>query len=58
MTTQHTNGSKAAPTKIVTTPTGRIMRINVDEAGVPLPTGTPAQPVVKTAVADLSLIHI
>ena len=52
MTTQHTNGSKAAPTKIVTTPTGRIMRINVDEAGVPLSTGTPAPPVVKTTVAD------
>ncbi|MGH8953794.1 MAG: hypothetical protein ACRDVF_02145 [Microbacterium sp.] len=52
MTTQHTNGSQGTPTKIVTTPTGRIMRINVDEAGVPLPIATPAAPVVKTTVSD------
>ncbi|WP_372984298.1 hypothetical protein [Microbacterium sp.] len=52
MTMQHTNGSQGTPTKIVTTPTGRIMRINVDEAGVPLPIATPAAPVVKTAVSD------
>ena len=53
MTTQHTSGSKAAPTKIVTTSTGRIMRVNVDEAGVPLATGTPTVPVVKgPAIAD------
>ena len=32
MATQHTGGSKAAPTKIVTTSTGRILRVNVDEA--------------------------
>jgi hypothetical protein len=31
MATQHTSGSKAAPTKIVTTSTGRILRVNVDE---------------------------
>lgn len=49
MTTQHTSGSKAAPTKIVTTATGRILRVNVDEAGVPLATGTPVSPVAKTA---------
>ncbi|MBT2476060.1 hypothetical protein J7E68_16135 [Microbacterium sp. ISL-103] len=52
MTSQHTSGSKAAPTKIVTTPTGRIMRINVDEAGVPLATGTPVAPVAKAPVVS------
>jgi hypothetical protein len=53
MTTQHTSGSKAAPTKIVTTATGRILRVNVDEAGVPLATGTPVSPPAQApAVAD------
>lgn len=31
MTTQQTNGGKAAETKIVTTNTGRILRVNVDD---------------------------
>ena len=31
MATQHTSDSKAAPTKFVTTNTGRILRVNVDE---------------------------
>ncbi|MGN7950075.1 hypothetical protein ACTJKH_15130 [Microbacterium sp. 22215] len=53
MTTQHTSGSTAAPTKIVTTPTGRIMRVNVDEAGVPIASSVPGPAVVKTsAVVD------
>ena len=30
MTTHQTNGSKAAPTKIVTTNTGRILRVDAD----------------------------
>lgn len=30
MTTQQTSGSKAAPTKIVTTNTGRILRVSAD----------------------------
>ncbi|MCE0508410.1 MULTISPECIES: hypothetical protein [Microbacterium] len=30
MTTQHTSGSKAAATKIVTTNTGRILRVSAD----------------------------
>jgi len=50
MTTQHTSGSKAAPTKIVTTSTGRIMRVSVDEAGVPL-SHAPAA-VTKAPVSD------
>jgi hypothetical protein len=50
MTTQHTSGSTAAPTKIVTTATGRILRVNVDEAGVPLSTGTPIAPAAASPV--------
>ena len=42
MTTQHTSGSKATPTKIVTTSTGRIMRVRVDEAGAPIASNGPA----------------
>ncbi|WP_217180323.1 hypothetical protein [Streptomyces sp. AC495_CC817] len=37
MSTQQTSGSKAAPTKIVTTSTGRILRVNVDEAADAVP---------------------
>lgn len=51
MTTQQMRGSKAAPTKIVTTNTGRIMRIPVDAEG----TVPPPPPVVVTtspAMAD------
>ncbi|WP_314423069.1 hypothetical protein [uncultured Microbacterium sp.] len=44
MTTQHTSGSTAAATKIVTTATGRILRVNVDESGAPLTTGAPMAP--------------
>ncbi|KQR38937.1 MULTISPECIES: hypothetical protein [Microbacterium] len=51
MTTQHTSGSKAAPTKIVTTSTGRIMRVKVDEAGMPIASGAPAVPVAKAPAA-------
>ena len=49
MTTQHTNGSKAAPTKIVTTNTGRILRVSADaEAG----TVTPPAATPPTVVSD------
>ncbi|CAH0134201.1 hypothetical protein SRABI76_00377 [Microbacterium oxydans] len=38
MTTQQTRGSKAAPTKIVTTNTGRILRVSADvEQGIAVP---------------------
>ncbi|WAA67281.1 hypothetical protein [Microbacterium oxydans] len=49
MTTQHTSGSKAAATKIITTNTGRILRVSADaESGVTTPpvTAPPA------AIAD------
>lgn len=52
MTTQHTSGSPAAPTKIVTTSTGRILRVNVDESGVPIATGTPLPVAKGPALAD------
>ena len=32
MATQHTSGSNAAPTKIVTTSTGRILRVTAEDA--------------------------
>ena len=44
MTTQHTGGPQAAGTKIVTTNTGRILRVNVDETGAPAPAVAPAAP--------------
>lgn len=38
MTTQHTGGPKSAQTKIVTTNTGRILRVNADsESGAAMP---------------------
>lgn len=47
MTTQHTSGSKAAPTKIVTTNTGRILRVSADtEVVAPAPSSPP------TSVSD------
>lgn len=51
MATQHTSGSKAAPTKIVTTNTGRILRVSADaESVAPMPSATaPAAPVVDPA---------
>lgn len=49
MTTQHTSGSTATPTKIVTTSTGRIMHVRVDETGAPIASSTPTPPVVKAA---------
>ncbi|MGH3690975.1 MAG: hypothetical protein ACRDT7_12515 [Microbacterium sp.] len=51
MATQHTSGSKAAPTKIVTTNTGRILRVSADaESVAPMPTvKAPAAPVVDPA---------
>ena len=48
MTTQHTSGSKAAATKIITTNTGRILRVSADaEVVAPAPTTPP-----QTAVSD------
>jgi hypothetical protein len=48
MTTQHTSGSKAA-TKIVTTNTGRILRVSADaEAGAAPAPPVVTPPVVKT----------
>lgn len=35
MTSQHANGSKAAPAKIVTTNTGRILRVNPGDTAAP-----------------------
>ncbi|MFF1538461.1 hypothetical protein ACFVWL_00185 [Microbacterium sp. NPDC058269] len=50
MTTQHTSGSKAAPTKIITTNTGRILRVSADAESVPAPAvATPAVPAVDPA---------
>lgn len=50
MTTQHTSGSKAAPTKIVTTNTGRILRVSADtEVVAPAPTSAPT---AQTSVSD------
>jgi len=41
MTTQHTSGSKPARTKIITTNTGRILRVNADaESGAATPSVT------------------
>ncbi|MBN6190341.1 MULTISPECIES: hypothetical protein [Microbacterium] len=50
MTTQHTSGStSAAPTKIITTNTGRILRVSADaEAAVTTP-AAPAKPQVDPA---------
>ncbi len=47
MTTQHTSGSKAAPTKIVTTNTGRILRVSAEDAA----TAAAAQAAPATKVA-------
>lgn len=48
MTTQHTSGSKAAPTKIITTNTGRILRVSADaEVVAPAPAAPP-----QTVVSD------
>ncbi|WP_136043530.1 MULTISPECIES: hypothetical protein [unclassified Microbacterium] len=50
MTTQHTSGSKAAATKIITTNTGRILRVSADaESGV---AATPSVPTPPAAIAD------
>jgi len=46
MATQQTSSSKAAPTKIVTTNTGRILRVNTDEAAAAVPVKAPAPAVV------------
>ncbi len=45
MTTQQTNGPKAAQTKIVTTNTGRILRISADAVDAAA-SAAPAAPVV------------
>lgn len=49
MTTQHTSGSKAAPTKIITTNTGRILRVSADAESVAMKPPATVQP---TAVTD------
>lgn len=50
MTTQHTSGSKAAPTKIVTTSTGRILRVSADsETRVSAQVSSPPKTVVDPA---------
>ncbi|MBT2485277.1 MULTISPECIES: hypothetical protein [unclassified Microbacterium] len=50
MTTQHTSGPKAAPTKIVTTNTGRILRVSADsETRVSAPVSSPPKTVVDPA---------
>lgn len=53
MTTPQTRSSKAAPTKIVTTNTGRILRVSAADAEGSIAAATPvvpaAQPVVDPA---------
>ncbi|WP_157560255.1 hypothetical protein [Microbacterium sp. H83] len=49
MTSQHTSSSKAAPTKIVTTSTGRILRISPEE--VAAATQSPAAPAAPSVVS-------
>lgn len=52
MTTQQTSGSKAAPTKIVTTNTGRILRVSADAesgAAVPPVAAAPAPAIIDPA---------
>lgn len=51
MASQRTSGSKAAPTKIVTTNTGRILRVNLDEVSTPA-AASAAQTVSKPAAVD------
>lgn len=56
MTTQHTGGPKAAPTKIITTNTGRILRVSADdESGAVTPpvTTPPAAQVDPARRADV-----
>jgi hypothetical protein len=48
MTTPQTRSSKAAPTKIVTTNTGRILRVSADAESVP---AAPAAPTAAQAAA-------
>ncbi|MBS0023551.1 hypothetical protein [Microbacterium paraoxydans] len=51
MTTQQTSGSKsAAPTKIITTNTGRILRVSADaEVVAATPPAAPAKPPIDPA---------
>lgn len=56
MTTQQTNGPKAAQTKIVTTNTGRILRISadaVDAAAAAAPAAPVVHPVDPARRADV-----
>lgn len=57
MTTQHTSGSKAAATKIITTNTGRILRVSADAetgaAATPAVTPPPATMVDPARRADV-----
>ena len=56
MTTQHTSGSNAAPTKIITTNTGRILRVSADAESAPVAppvTTTPANAVDPARRADV-----
>ncbi|MBW8762536.1 MAG: hypothetical protein JF592_08110 [Microbacterium sp.] len=47
MTTQHTNGPKAADTKIVTTNTGRILRVSADDVDA----------AARAAAAPVAVVH-
>lgn len=50
MTTQQTGGPQAARTKIVTTNTGRILRVSVDEATAPGATAAGVAPAPQAPV--------
>lgn len=50
MTTPQTRSSKAEPTKIVTTNTGRILRVSASEAEASIAAATPAVPAAQPVV--------
>lgn len=50
MTTSQTRSSKAEPTKIVTTNTGRILRVSASEAEASIVAATPAVPAAQPVV--------
>lgn len=52
MTAQHTNGPKGASTKIVTTNTGRILRVNPGDSAPAAPAAPPAGTSVHPVVID------
>lgn len=53
MTTQQTNGPKAAGTKIVTTNTGRILRVSADEVAAAAAPAAVVHPVDPARRADV-----